>query len=446
MGKLTAKFVEGVKPSDKKMAYGDGDALELHVEPSKRKGCVKKWIARFRWEGKANSKTLGNLPDTSLSEARQLNMAFRAHLDQGLHPALFVPPKMARKAKFQKKNPDTPAPPDSPQHWTVKQYVDKWLKSDPNWSKNTVKTKSDRAEKYLVKPHGSTKLRDITHAVIEECISSLTEEGKHAQAKKVAGVWKQLYEYAELHDKSLPNVAQNLGRYRKKRVKVKHHPTLVEPAAIGDFVVRLQDYRPKYKGTKALPHTIYGVWLVLYTMKRPHEVCEGRWSEIDFEQKLWRKSAENNKTGLENDECPLSEQALYILRELHKVTGDCEYMFPGGAKNLHIVPETLRKLIIEGLGYAVGELTTHGLRGMFSTTGNELGFNFEAVEKQLSHNIGNEVSQAYNHAKYLKMRRIVVQKYADWLHVQANKVWKKKMRVGREPKSPIQDQAAQIAV
>ena len=95
MGKLTAKFVEGVKPSDKKMAYGDGDALELHVEPSKRKGCVKKWIARFRWEGKANSKTLGNLPVTSLSEARQLNMALRPHLVQGPHPALFVPPKMA---------------------------------------------------------------------------------------------------------------------------------------------------------------------------------------------------------------------------------------------------------------------------------------------------------------------------------------------------------------
>ena len=224
MGKLTVKFVEGVRATDKKAAYGDGEALELHVEPSKRKGCTKKWIARFRWEGKANNKTLGALPDTSLAEARQLNAAFRAHLDQGLHPALFVPPQMARKAKAQKRNPDTPAPPESPQHWTVKQYVEKWLKSDPNWSKNTIKTKSDRAHKYIVKPYGHMKLRDITHAVIEDCIRALTEEEKHAQAKKVAGVWKQLYEYAELHDKSLPNVAQNLGRYRKKRVKAKHHP------------------------------------------------------------------------------------------------------------------------------------------------------------------------------------------------------------------------------
>ena len=85
MGKLTVKFVEGVKATDKKAAYGDGEALELHVEPSKRKGCTKKWIARFRWEGKANNKTLGALPDTSLAEARQLNAAFRAHLNQGLH-------------------------------------------------------------------------------------------------------------------------------------------------------------------------------------------------------------------------------------------------------------------------------------------------------------------------------------------------------------------------
>lgn len=45
----------------------------------------------------------------------------------------------------------------------------------------------------------------------------------------------------------------------------------------------------------------------------------------------------------------LSEQALKVLTELHKITGDFEYMFPGGAGNLHIVPETLRKLILEGL-------------------------------------------------------------------------------------------------
>lgn len=87
---------------------------------------------------------------------------------------------------------------------------------------------------------------------------------------------------------------------------------------------------------------------------------------------------------------------MKIVRELQKITGDFEYMFPGGAKNPHIVPKTLRKMIIEGLGYSVGELTTH--------TGNELGYNFEAVEKTaLAHHRkrgGNEVSQAYNHAKF----------------------------------------------
>ena len=41
MGKLTVKVVEGVKATDKKAAYGDGEALELHVEPSKRKGCTQ---------------------------------------------------------------------------------------------------------------------------------------------------------------------------------------------------------------------------------------------------------------------------------------------------------------------------------------------------------------------------------------------------------------------
>ena len=110
MGKLTVKFVEGVKATDKKAAYGDGEALELHVEPSVRKGCTKKWIARFRWEGKANNKTLGAFPDTSLAEARQLNAAFRAHLDQGLPPSLFRL-KWREKPMLKK---ETPIPPRHP--------------------------------------------------------------------------------------------------------------------------------------------------------------------------------------------------------------------------------------------------------------------------------------------------------------------------------------------
>jgi hypothetical protein len=214
MGKLTVKFVEGVKVTDKKVAYSDGDALELHVEPAKRKGCSKKWIARFRWEGKPNNKTLGQFPSTSLMEARKINAAFREHLDQGLHPALFVPPKMARKAKaVPKHDPETPSLPDSPVNWVVAQYVEKWLASNPNWAENTLRTKRNRARKYIVKPHGGKRLRDITHEDIQKNILALTRAGKHAQAKKIAGVWRGLFEYAEAHDKTYMASPRSQGSF-----------------------------------------------------------------------------------------------------------------------------------------------------------------------------------------------------------------------------------------
>lgn len=418
MGNLTVKFVESVKATDKKAAYGDGDALELHVEPTKRKSCTKKWIARFRWDGKANSKTLGQFPATSLTEARKINFSFREHLDQGLHPALFVPPQMALKAKAVKKRyPETPSLPDAPENWIVAQYVEKWLASNPNWAENTLRTKRNRAKKYLVKPHGNKRLRDITHEDIQKTILALTRTGKHAQAKKIAGVWRGLFEYAEAHDKTLPNVAGKLDRYLQKDVEQKNHPAITEPTEVGELLLRLEEYKPGPKGTKALQHTIFALRLLPYTLFRPHEICEGKWTEINFQERVWTKNRKDTKTKKNDNICPICDQAYDILLELHKMTGDDEYLFPGqGRKKPHIVPETLRKLLLEGLGYKVGTVTTHGFRGMGSTLLNENGFgNFECIEKQLSHRIGSRVSQAYNHATYIKQRAQMMQELADYL-------------------------------
>lgn len=56
-----------------------------------------------------------------------------------------------------------------------------------------------------------------------------------------------------------------------------------------------------------------------------------------------------------------------------------------------------------------------GFRSLASTLLNELGWPPDAIEKQLAHIEEDEVRSAYNYAKYLPIRRKMMQWWADYL-------------------------------
>jgi integrase len=62
-----------------------------------------------------------------------------------------------------------------------------------------------------------------------------------------------------------------------------------------------------------------------------------------------------------------------------------------------------------------GKMTGHGFRGIASTILHEQGYNHEHIEIQLHHGPENDVSAAYNHAKYLEPRTKMMQEWADYL-------------------------------
>ena len=59
-------------------------------------------------------------------------------------------------------------------------------------------------------------------------------------------------------------------------------------------------------------------------------------------------------------------------------------------------------------------MTGHGFRGVASTILHEQGYEQEHIELQLAHQDRNEVSAAYNYAKYLVPRAKMMQKWADY--------------------------------
>ena len=71
--------------------------------------------------------------------------------------------------------------------------------------------------------------------------------------------------------------------------------------------------------------------------------------------------------------------------------------------------------VLRRKGYSGSEMCIHGFRSMASTLLNEMGFNSDWIERQLSHDHRDAVRAAYNHAQYLPERRNMMQTWSDFL-------------------------------
>ena len=112
------------------------------------------------------------------------------------------------------------------------------------------------------------------------------------------------------------------------------------------------------------------------------------------------------------------------MRALKQITGNGHFVFAGARDKKKPISNNTILYALYRLGYR-DRMTGHGFRGLASTILNENDFDDEHVDLQLAHMKRNKVSAAYNHAKYLKQRTIMMQWWADYLDGQLAKGRKK---------------------
>jgi integrase len=155
--------------------------------------------------------------------------------------------------------------------------------------------------------------------------------------------------------------------------------------------------------------------LIVMLFVRTRELIEAKWEEIDLESETWRIPAERMKLRVEHL-VPLPNQALILLQDLHKITRESEFVFPGDRNPKQ--PMSNNTLLYGGI-YRMGlrsRATIHGFRSLASSILNESGkWNPDAIERQLAHSEKDQVRAAYNRANYLDERRRMMQWYADYL-------------------------------
>jgi integrase len=147
------------------------------------------------------------------------------------------------------------------------------------------------------------------------------------------------------------------------------------------------------------------------TFVRTTELRGAQWAEVDFDKAEWRIPAKRMKMK-EQHLVPLSNQALAVLRELQKQTGNLPLLFPNRHKSSACISENTMLYALYRMGYH-SRTTGHGFRSTASTILNENGFIPDVIERQLAHTERNKVRAAYNHAQYLPERRKMMQWWAD---------------------------------
>jgi integrase len=162
------------------------------------------------------------------------------------------------------------------------------------------------------------------------------------------------------------------------------------------------------------PITRLAMKMMARVFVRTSELISAEWKEFDMKEARWDIPKERMKGGKRPHVVPLARQTVAVLKELWNYRKNEKWVFPGDRDDKKHMSNNTILGALKRMGFK-GEMTGHGFRGIASTILHEQGYNHEHIELQLHHGPDNDVSAAYNHAKYLEPRKELMQEWANYL-------------------------------
>jgi integrase len=396
---LTDKAIQRLKPRDKLYRVADRDGLCLEIAPSGS----KLWRFRYRVDGVEKMMSLrATYPGTTLLAARDLRDNQRAILRGGVDPSL--------KRKRDKLLGATATAN------TFEAVALEWLTKQSHEWVPEHETKVRVWLKHHVFPViGSAPIADIDAPQVLALLRRLVTRGTLNTAGRIRQTLSAVWRYAIATGRASHDPAAAL-RDALPRAQGTNFATITEPKAIGELLRAIDGYQGS-------PVTFAALKLAPLLFQRPGELRAMQWAEVDLDAAEWRIPAARQKIRKAKKEnprtpphiVPLSDHVVAILRELHSITKHSAYVFPSTRDPRRPMSENTINAALRRLGYTTEQVTGHGFRHMASTRLNELGWNPDAIERQLAHRDRDEIRGTYNLATYLDERKKMMAAWADYL-------------------------------
>ena len=367
------------------------DEKALYLEVTAAGG--KYWRWKYRHGGKEKRLALGVYPDVSLAQAREARDDARKLLKDGTDPG-----QLRREAKaasaFDQAN-------------TFEAVARLWW---DHWRDGKSPRHADYAIKRLEADAfpllGSRPIASLTAKDLTRMAKAVQERGAIDLAHRVLQMAGQVMRYAVAHDLIERNPATDVKPSDTLKSRRKENYARLGEKELPELLRKIEAYQGG-------PYTRLAMQLMALTFVRTSELIAARWAEFDLQAAEWRIPPERMKMKTPHI-VPLSPQAVEVLKVLHTLSGGRELLFPGERDHAKPMSNNTILKALERMGYK-GRMTGHGFRGMASTILHEQGYAHHAIELQLAHQERNEVSAAYNHALYLKERRVMMCEWANHL-------------------------------
>ncbi|HFK3992036.1 TPA: tyrosine-type recombinase/integrase [Citrobacter freundii] len=401
---LTDTKIRSAKPLAKSYKLTDALGLYLLVSP----GGSRLWYYRYTFKGKESRLALGAYPQVMLAEAREKRDAARKLLTSGICPS--QPRKEEKKIKAASENR------------TFEHIATKWHTSSLKlWSTGHANKILTCLKRYAF----SDDVAEMDIAKIEtrhltQLLQSIDDKGFHDTAGRMRQYLTKIMRYAVQKGFIQYNPAFDLDGVVTPAV-TRHLPAL-SLHCLHKLLENIDNYRGRMLTRLSLE-------LNLHVFLRSSELRLARWDEFNLKTHLWtvppqREAIEgvrfSERGAKMKDEhlVPLSQQAVALLKQIKKLTGDSVFVFPSVRTLDKPMSENTINKALRTIGYDTKtEICGHGFRTMACSALNEAElWSEDVIERQMSHQERNGVRAAYIHkARHLEARVEMMQWWSDYL-------------------------------
>jgi integrase len=377
--KLTAKYIENVRPDPVRREIADGGCVGLYLllQPSGHRS----WAVRYRFNGRPMKLTIGSWPEISLLDARVAAAAARKRVKQGEDPA---------KAKQDDKIKADAARAD-----TVTAICERYMAIEAR-KLRTADARQSILKRLIYPALGAMPIDSVRRSDVVRLLDKIETGAGPRMADVALATLRRIFHWHETRtDDFRSPIIRGMGT---RTNTVEHRRSRI-----------LSDDEIRAVWAATADGGPFGalVRFLLLTAVRRNEAARMKWDEVDTDG-IWTLPASRSKTKVEVAR-PLSKAAQVVLAELPRIDG-CPYPFTSNAIT-PIASFSGPKAKLDAASGVTGWRLHDLRRTARSLLSRCKGVTVDHAERVLGHSVG-DIRERYDRHGYVEEMRFAVEALA----------------------------------